>query len=303
MMEPRHTRHCASAAIAAALALSSTPLAAQVAEIPSPVAPQPELVTPEAAPPASVEPAVVVPAPAPETAPQPTVARTTTTTTTTRTQRTFAPPATRVRTAAPADSAPQTILDEPAPIDVEPVVEPIVPLAVEEPITETASAETDNSLLLGLTVLGAAAALILAIWGFIAIGRRRPIAKRAVPVIERPVVKRAEPAPPLAEPWPVASHTAWAPAPAASMAHTGASAALPRTMPESFEERAALMNRMVEAKPDRANPFTSPIQRRHRAKLILQSLGRDFGDQKPWIDLSQYPQNWPELARDRYAAA
>src|SRR3990170_1141410 len=36
MMEPNHTRLCARAAIAAALALASTPLLAQVAEAPPP---------------------------------------------------------------------------------------------------------------------------------------------------------------------------------------------------------------------------------------------------------------------------
>jgi hypothetical protein len=35
----------------------------------------------------------------------------------------------------------------------------------------------------------------------------------------------------------------------------------------------------------------------------MQSIGRDFGDAKPWIDLSQYPHNWPELARNRSVAA
>jgi hypothetical protein len=90
--------------------------------------------------------------------------------------------------------------------------------------------------------------------------------------------------------------------PSPSVAHTGASVPLPAKMPETFEERDALMKRMIAAKPDRANPFTSPIQRYKRAKLILQSLGRDFGDAEPWIDLSQYPQNWPELARRKQAA-
>jgi hypothetical protein len=74
-------------------------------------------------------------------------------------------------------------------------------------------------------------------------------------------------------------------------------------MPATFEEREALIKQMIAAKPDRANPFTSPIQRRKRAKLILQSLGREFGDAEPWIDLSQYPANWPELARRKQAAA
>jgi hypothetical protein len=60
---------------------------------------------------------------------------------------------------------------------------------------------------------------------------------------------------------------------------------------------------MVAAKPDRANPVPGLRQRTRRARLIMQSLGRDFGEAKPWIDLSQYPNNWPELAGDKYAAA
>ncbi len=158
-----------------------------------------------------------------------------------------------------------------------------------------------------MALLAGALAVALAIWGFIAIGRRRPVNRRAATVVERPKIHH--PAPIHAEPEPETTSFA-APvtptpihstAPAASLAHSGAALALPRTMPESFEERAALMERMVAARPDRANPFRSPIQRRHRAKLILQSLGRTF-DREPWIDLSQYPQNWPELARRSQAA-
>jgi hypothetical protein len=85
--------------------------------------------------------------------------------------------------------------------------------------------------------------------------------------------------------------------------HTGASVALPATIPEDYAERDALVKRMIAAKPDRANPFTDRGARTRRARLILQSLGRDFGETEPWIDLSQYPNNWPELARKRSAAA
>ena len=54
---------------------------------------------------------------------------------------------------------------------------------------------------------------------------------------------------------------------------------------------------MIDAKPDRANPFTDRKARMRRARLILQSLGRKFDGARPWIDLSDYPENWPELAR------
>jgi hypothetical protein len=77
----------------------------------------------------------------------------------------------------------------------------------------------------------------------------------------------------------------------------------PRELPESYEEREALFRRMVDARPDRANPFTDRKARMKRARLIMQSIGRDFGEADPWIDLSQYPNNWPELASKRSAAA
>jgi len=82
----------------------------------------------------------------------------------------------------------------------------------------------------------------------------------------------------------------------------GASVDLPARLPDSFEERAALLDRMVEAKPDKANPFTDRRARMRRARLIMQSLGHTF-DREPWIDFSQYPNNWPELQRPYYKAA
>ena len=93
------------------------------------------------------------------------------------------------------------------------------------------------------------------------------------------------------------------PAVPGGLPHAGAAVALPQELPESYEEREALFYRMVEARPDRANPFTDRKARMKRARLIMQSIGRDFGEAAPWIDLSQYPNNWPELASKRSAAA
>ena len=309
MMEPRHTRLCASAAIAAALALASTPLSAQVPEAPPPVAPDPVLTTPTTPPPA--EPAVVLPTeleaapPAAQTAAPDPAPRDTA-----RTER----PAPRTRAAAPApapvaapDPEPVTAEEDLAPIAAEPVVETAAPVAVSEPIAaEPAAPANDNTTQFWIAVLAGLAAVALAIWGFIAIGRRRPVDRKAALLIERPIVKPREPAaqPLAAEPVPTPSVSPLhAVAPAPSMAHTGASVPLPSKMPATFEERDALIKRMVEAKPDRANPFTDRKARLRRARLIVQSIGRDFGDAEPWIDLSQYPQNWPELARRNQAAA
>lgn len=83
----------------------------------------------------------------------------------------------------------------------------------------------------------------------------------------------------------------------------GAAVALPAQLPETFEERDALLKQMIAAKPDRANPFRSGKARAKRARLILQSLGRKFENVKPRIDLSQYTANWPALARKRTAYA
>ncbi|MEO5705812.1 MAG: hypothetical protein ABIT10_02945 [Alteraurantiacibacter sp.] len=87
------------------------------------------------------------------------------------------------------------------------------------------------------------------------------------------------------------------------LSHSGAAVSLPRERLATAEERRALINRMTDAEPDRANPFHSRKARLHRAKLIEQSIGRSFTGGKSRIDLSQYPMNWPELAQGRSAAA
>ena len=56
---------------------------------------------------------------------------------------------------------------------------------------------------------------------------------------------------------------------------------LPAHAPADPTQRRALIERMVDAAPDRANPFTSRKARAKRARLILASLGRDFGSAKP----------------------
>ncbi|WP_374405168.1 hypothetical protein [Pelagerythrobacter sp.] len=83
----------------------------------------------------------------------------------------------------------------------------------------------------------------------------------------------------------------------------GAAVSLPAELPKSFEERDALLKRMIEAEPDRANPFRSGKARARRARLILQSLGRTFENVKPRFDLSQYTRNWPALAGRRTSFA
>lgn len=126
------------------------------------------------------------------------------------------------------------------------------------------------------------------------------------PVAAEPVVVR-NPEPTPAMPMVSASSFAAPPAPvmappASPMASTssvpngnGDPIPLPSQVPETFEERDALLKELVAAEPDRANPFTSVRARARRAKLIMQSLGQDFQSRKPRIDLSQYTNRWPAL--------
>lgn len=319
----------AGSAIAAALALASTSSLAQDAAAPFQPAPEPVIVIPDLPAPAAPEPTTVLPTTQPETvqpspsvetpepqaAPAP-VATTTRTRVTTTTTRTAAPEST-ARIAAPEPTAAEPVAALPPATTAEPVA-----VAPVEPVTTTPTpvAANDNTGLLAL-ILGGLVVLALAIWGFVAIGRRKPVRRYAaettaqpVPVTPVPVTPKPVVAAPVAVPVAATPRTeqrldgpsfATRPAPATTGAlpHAGASVALPARVPEDFAERDALMKRMIAAKPDRANPFTDRGARTRRARLILQSLGRDFGETEPWIDLSQYPNNWPELARKRSAAA
>lgn len=85
--------------------------------------------------------------------------------------------------------------------------------------------------------------------------------------------------------------------------NAGAAVSLPAELPDTFEERDALLKQMIAAEPDRANPFRSTKARAKRARLILQSLGRKFENAKPRFDLSQYTRNWPALAGRRTSFA
>lgn len=76
---------------------------------------------------------------------------------------------------------------------------------------------------------------------------------------------------------------------------------LPSTVPEDFAERDALLQRLIKARPDRANPFHAPRARAKRARLIIQSIGRRFERAAPRFDLSQYSYLWPHLAKGRGA--
>jgi len=141
---------------------------------------------------------------------------------------------------------------------------------------------------------------------FLLFRSRRRKRDEEVPVIEQPVVAEplsrdtgtvgttydSEPAPAMrAEPiTPVTSNK-------------DVAVELPSEAPRNPAERDRLLKRMIDAKPDRANPFASHKARAKRARLILQSLGTRFTDRKPGIDLSQYTNVWPELRGWRPATA
>ncbi|AKH41975.1 outer membrane biosynthesis protein TonB [Altererythrobacter atlanticus] len=210
-------------------------------------------------------------------------------------------------------------------VDIAPLAAADEPVAAE-PVAAADEGVSDEAL---VTILGLLLALGVGVWGVTALqrSRRRKIHKMAVDsgvkqTRPEPVQPVATPVQPVADEEPERDIREWA-QPAAlkpvtasaapradsaransgGLANAGAAIALPRTMPASFEERDALIKRMIAARPDRANPFTSPKARRRRARLILQSLDRSFETRAPWIDLSQYSRNWPALARHGGSAA
>jgi len=296
-----HSRRAATA-IAAVLALTATPLIAQEAA-------PPPLDGPIVAPPPTTT--VTTPAPVlviPDVSTveaEPAAADPVAASSTTNTTRATAPQP-QVRTSEPAarattvDAQAAPVADEPvAATEAEAELPPVMPIDEPTNIQPTPEQATDITAVLGL-ILVTLVGLVVAIFMFAALRRRRariagsdaarPIAA-PVATRPRPVASVAEPAP-LAEPVPVMDR-----APSRALRANGAAVPLPARLPESYEERSALLQRMIDAKPDRANPFTDRRARMRRARLILQSLGRRFDGAKPWIDLSDYPENWPELAR------
>src|SRR5690606_41469970 len=97
-------------------------------------------------------------------------------------QRVTAPAAATLEPAPEAEPAPE----EGAPL---PLVEsePVVPFtAAGGPVEENASQPGGASTTALLVMLGALLALALAIWGFVAIGRRKTVDRRAAAISSRP---------------------------------------------------------------------------------------------------------------------
>lgn len=331
----------ASIAIAAMLALGSTPLVAQTAPAaagPGPAATAPPPATSEApiaepiegstqvsTPEVVAEPLLIEPVPVAE---QP-VANEVTASDAASIPATAAPSESAADAARPeaaaasapqpaagsaatesmADAAPtdgQLASEEPAPLAIDPVA---VALPVEPETATQSEGLPEEPIMLGLL-----AALGLGAIGWTAVSQRRRnrragkvrsmLAEKVVPVSATASTPAARSA---AAPTPSDIREWMRPKPverdSVPMSNDGAAVALPARPPETFAERDALLRRMVEAPPDRANPFRSIKARIKRARLIIQSLGHTFENGRSRIDFSQYPDNWPELQRNYAAAA
>ncbi|MXO47684.1 hypothetical protein GRI69_05400 [Erythrobacter vulgaris] len=307
---------CAPLAIAAMAALNATPASAQ--SQPQIVIDVPEAQTSTAQPATTAEPTVVSPDPAPiitepviissepiQTAtPIETPAEAEPAVTTPRLAAALRPAAPSSAPAPEADPAPAIAAPTPpdesvSNTDMLPTAAAPVPSEAELAVARAELAPAGQPIEDGST-----SALILALLGVGGIGlltfflmRRR---RSAAPVIEKPVVtKTVEPKPaPIRDRAPTITTRAVDPAPAfaaTASPSSGAAVELPPELPETFEERSSLLERMVAARPDRANPFRSPKARAKRARLIMQSIGTRFTSRKPRIDLSQYTNIWPEL--------
>jgi len=215
----------------------------------------------------------------------------------------------------PAAAVPPPANDVAAPVDtvVAPATTDAAPPVAANPDGVADSNQTANGLTgtIGVFVL-ALLALIIAFVAFLFMRRRSPVTTQ---VVETPAATHtlAEPAAPATAETVAASQAEVMATPTAlrqrdadpvrgALPSDGAAVDLPARMPETYEERSALLDKMVAAGPDKANPFTDRRQRLRRARLIMQSLGHTF-DREPLIDLSQYPNNWPELARQYHKAA
>ena len=269
-----HRSSCAFHAIAASLALCSTPLLAQEVSPAAPPAaaadPAPVIVLP--AQPAAAPSAAAVQSVAP--APADTPAVNASNDQQARTKARNAPvaratAAPRVVRASPVVAIPAIAVAKPvsiaqlpitaAPSPITPAPDQAEPAVAPQPV---AAQTSDNGSLLGL---GALAALGIAGLGAFAARRRRRIVTEdeAMPIID-PIDSDAT------------ALVVTAPDYATyDLAETAEVASRGMTIPDgpvpTGEARQRLIDRMVAAAPDSTNPFTSAKGRRRRARLILQA--------------------------------
>lgn len=319
MKKTRHLIASAPIAIAAMAALHTTAAGAQeaptiVLDIPEEVpAASSAPVIPSTAPIATTSPVpapITVQLPDPEPVAEPPVvneAEPVATTQTTRAATREAPAPAPVAAAQQAEPTTAPFANvEPEAANQQPLAaatapESAPPAAELMPVQDPVSDGSGAALLFALLAVGG-----IGLAAFLLFRSRRRKRDEEVPVIEQPVVAEplsrntetvgttynSEPAPAMrAEPiTPVTSNK-------------DVAVELPSEAPRNPAERDRLLKRMIDAKPDRANPFSSHKARAKRARLILQSLGTRFTDRKPGIDLSQYTNVWPELRGWRPATA
>jgi len=326
MTPQKHTLLTGTAAIAAALAFTATPLSAQSVDPSATSAPaaQPEAAGP---PPATSLPDAgaasdASPAPAPDTSASTAPAATGASDSVTPVRHSATSHSTVTRTTTVTHTAPAAIAAPmaapalaptaaPAPTEVVPPPADMAPVAAPPPLPapEPTPVQPNNVVsTMGLALLALLALAILAA-GLLFFRRRHPAAVIATRETEPVVTEVPAAAAPIAEPAPSAPMASASmyrlrdsnPV-AGALPSDGAAVDLPARLPESYDDRAALFERMVAARPDKANPFTDRHARSRRARLIMQSIGHTF-DREPRIDLSQYPNNWPELARQYHKAA
>ncbi len=274
---------CAFHAIAASLALCSTPLFAQEVSPAAPAAasanPAPIVVLPTQSPVAEPVAAATVDvpdataavgaptravpkaraAPAARPAAAPRVARQAATST------------------APVAAAAKPLIAAPAPVTVTPALSTLTRTpaqAAPAPALQPEAAQpADNSAVLGL---GALAALGIAGLGLFATRRRRTIVASAPVILEpidaAPAFAMPAFATPAFVPQPAyATYDLTEPAADNARPIPGHNVSMPDGPVPTGDARQQLIDRMVAAAPDAANPFTSVKGRRHRARLILQA--------------------------------
>jgi len=303
----------ATAAIAAVLALGSTPAFAQDASAPAPVIDLPAApaavapATPEAAPP----PRIVLPdvsdvTPAPEpAAPADAVIAAQAKPTASRTVAKAAASAPRVTRTAVTETATRTTI-APVAASAVPANAPLPASTVSDQVAfnsgalvgdaaqpQQASKPAPIDRETGLIVGGLAALLGIAGAGaFLASRRRRPADESL------DTGAPTEPLMPLAEAAPVMARAMPTPAPAWNGASIS-SGPVP-----TGEAREALLSRMVAAAPDAANPFVSNKARRRRARIILQGREQRERNGRQPFDFRNYsiPAPAPETASARTPA-
>ncbi|HQS98128.1 MAG TPA: hypothetical protein PK823_16720 [Novosphingobium sp.] len=257
-------------AISAMLMLSSAMVQAQ--EVVLPTSPAPVIAPPATTETASVAAPTIV-LPTPSAVAEPTEAAPVTSTPVANAPVAIAEPAPRRVAAQPASAAraPSALATDPTPVvaAVEPVPAPPVVETSGEPVAaapalapaESAATPTTDTAPDWALPVGLGASILVLGGVAMALRRRRRPYEDDVDFMPPVVVPPARPA---------MQRTVTSPRPTVAYAPTAATT--PAVAPASASERETLLDRMVFAAPDAANPFTSRKARRRRARLILQSM-------------------------------